>query len=134
VLCWVRRGCPPRSAEPAGGQARHDGAPARVRQDERLGQAPSGEQDALATQDDELDRHAAMLPLVRLIERAAALGAHARAALPNLRQQVLGLQCVICHGQMLAQRALASTVAHVIYSLTYNQHALTNLPRPCSHA
>ncbi len=52
----------------------------RARQDDRLGQAPGGEQDALATQDDELDRHAAMLPLVRLIERAAALGAHARAA------------------------------------------------------
>ena len=44
-------------------------------QDERAGELPGTAvaQDALTTQDDELDMHPAMLPLVRFIERAAAL-------------------------------------------------------------
>ena len=37
----------------------------------------SAEEDALATQDDELDRHPDMLPLVRFIEKAATLAGDA---------------------------------------------------------
>ncbi|KAK9826371.1 hypothetical protein WJX81_003941, partial [Elliptochloris bilobata] len=50
-------------------------------EDERADKAPvaSAVEDALATQDDELDRHPAMLPLVRFIEKAASLPAGVKA-------------------------------------------------------
>ena len=51
-------------------------------------------EDALATQDDELDRHPVMLPLVRFIEKAAMLAGDGRRLF--VRLHVAGLQVHAC--------------------------------------
>ena len=75
-------------------------SPLHLQDDSEGLEAPQGAaDDALLTEDDDLDRHRAMLPAVQLVERAAVLWAEANASRQGGHCRVVSFRhvCLLQH-------------------------------------